>query len=119
MISGLRARTTAGSESIASRSAGQIVLRSVLRFAKDKGHISDAPKGLPRLNQVEQSIGARDGHVALSERGTPWGQYSLDQAFERVRNRVALEGWSIYCLRHYAITLWLRRGVPVHVDDDP
>ena len=193
-----------------TRNNMQIVLRSVLRFAKDKGHISDAPKGLPRLKQVEQSIleipsdeevekilhaaceshrrsfalmaytglrpnevralrrrnlqlrrengepvggfvtvregwsygqthtpktgqrvipiapplarvlgpieqGPRDGHLAVSERGTPWGQYGLDQAFERVRDRVGLEGWSIYCLRHYAITMWLRRGVPVHV----
>ena len=37
------------------------------------------------------------------------------QAFERVRDRVGLEGWSVYCLRHYAITSWLRAGVPVHV----
>jgi integrase len=193
-----------------TRNNVQIVLRSVLRFAKNKGYLSEAPKGLPRLKQVEQSIleipsdeevekilcaaceshrrsfalmaytglrpnevralrrrdlqlrreggepvrgfvtvregwsygqthtpktgqrvipiapplarllgpieqGPRDGHLAVSESGTPWGQYGLDQAFERVRARVGLEGWSVYCLRHYAITLWLRRGVPVHV----
>jgi integrase len=65
------------------------------------------------LGPIEQ--GPRDAHLAVSERGTQWGQYGLDQAFERVRNRVGLDGWSIYCLRHYAITMWLRRGVPVHV----
>ncbi len=59
--------------------------------------------------------GPKDEHVTLSQRGTPWGQYGLDQAFERVRDRVGLSGWSIYSLRHYAITLWLRRGIPVHV----
>ncbi|UQA58569.1 tyrosine-type recombinase/integrase [Polyangium aurulentum] len=65
------------------------------------------------LAPVEQ--GPRDGHIALNERGKPWGQYGLDQAFSRVRRRAGLEGWSVYCLRHHAITLWLRRGVPVHV----
>ncbi|WP_282425705.1 site-specific integrase [Polyangium sp. 15x6] len=65
------------------------------------------------LGPIEE--GPRDGHVALNERGKPWGQYGLDQAFERVRKRAGLEGWSVYCLRHYAITAWLRAGVPVHV----
>jgi integrase len=65
------------------------------------------------LGPVEQ--GPRDGHIALTARGEPWGQYGLDQAFERARDRAKLTGWSIYALRHYAITLWLRRGVPVHV----
>jgi len=59
--------------------------------------------------------GPREEHIALSERGTPWGQYGLDQAFERVRNRAGLSGWSVYALRHYAITSWLRRGIPIHV----
>ena len=183
----------------------------MLRFAKDKGHLSEFPEGLPRLKQVEQNIleipsdaevqkmleaaaeghrrsfglmayaglrpnevralrrrdlklrrredgepiggfitiregwsygqthtpktgqreipiapalarllgpveeGPRDGYLALNEHGKRWGQYGLDQAFERVRKRAGLEGWSVYCLRHYAITLWLRRGIPVHV----
>lgn len=26
-----------------------------------------------------------------------------------------MSGWSVYALRHYAITFWLRRGIPVHV----
>jgi site-specific recombinase XerD len=26
-----------------------------------------------------------------------------------------LSGWSVYALRHFAITLWLRAGIPVHV----
>jgi integrase len=57
---------------------------------------------------VEQ--GARDGLVAVNRQGRPWGQTGLVQAFERVRKRVGLEGWSVYCLRHYAITSWLRAG---------
>ncbi len=71
----------------------------------------------PRLAKLldERKTGPKDGHVALSKRGKPWGQYGLDQAFERVRDRAGLSGWSVYSLRHYAITLWLRRGIPVHV----
>ncbi|MDC0748675.1 hypothetical protein [Polyangium mundeleinium] len=54
--------------------------------------------------------GSRDGHLALNERSRPWGQHGLTQAFERVRDRAGLGGWSIYALRHYAITSWLRAG---------
>jgi site-specific recombinase XerD len=32
-----------------------------------------------------------------------------------VRDRVGLSGWSVYALRHYAITSWLRKGIPIHV----
>ncbi|UQA60389.1 tyrosine-type recombinase/integrase [Polyangium aurulentum] len=60
------------------------------------------------LGPVEREL--RDGFVAVNDRGEPWGQWGLDQAFERVRKRAGLEGWSVYCLRHYAITMWLRRG---------
>jgi integrase len=59
--------------------------------------------------------GQRDQYVALTKAGAPWGQYGLDQAFDRVRDRAGLSGWSVYALRHYAITAWLRRGIPVHV----
>jgi len=65
------------------------------------------------LSEVEK--GPREGHVALTVEGEPWGQYGLDRAFERVRDRAGLAGWSVYALRHYAITTWLRRGIPVHV----
>jgi integrase len=58
---------------------------------------------------------ARATHVALNSVGEPWGQTGLDQAFGRVRDRAGLSGWSIYALRHYAITNWLRRGIPSHV----
>lgn len=59
--------------------------------------------------------GDRDGHVALSHRGMRWGQHGLAQAFERAMKKAGLKGWSVYCLRHYAITSWLRAGIPVHV----
>ncbi len=59
--------------------------------------------------------GDRDGHVALNDRGKPWSQYGLDQAFGRLARRAGLGEWSVYSLRHYAITSWLRAGIPVHV----
>jgi integrase len=65
------------------------------------------------LGEVEN--GPRDGHVAVTEKGRPWGQYGLEKAFEQVLDRTGLAGWSVYSLRHYAITTWLRKGIPVHV----
>jgi len=94
-----------------------------IREGRSFGHV-DTPKTGPREIPIAPQLarllapgadGPRDGHVALSERGAPWGQFGLDQAFERVRDRTGLAGWSIYALRHYAITSWLRAGVQVHV----
>ncbi|MDC3959225.1 tyrosine-type recombinase/integrase [Polyangium jinanense] len=59
--------------------------------------------------------GPREAHVALNDHGKPWGQFGIDQAFERVCRRAGLNGWSVYCLRHHAFTSWLRVGIPVHV----
>lgn len=87
------------------------------------GH-TDTPKTgqreIPLSPRLAQLLGRvqprpRDGFVALSKRKMPWGQYGLTQAFERVRDRAGLTGWSVYSLRHFAITDWLRKGVPVHV----
>jgi integrase len=47
--------------------------------------------------------------------GKPWGQHGITQAFNRVIEGAGLSGWTVYALRHYAITLWLRAGIPVHV----
>jgi integrase len=53
--------------------------------------------------------------VALTQAGKPWGQFGLSHSFDRAKEAAGLSGWSVYCLRHYAITSWLRAGVPVHV----
>ena len=42
------------------------------------------------LGDVE--YGPRDGHVAVTAEDEPWGQYGLDQAFERVRDRASPAG---------------------------
>ncbi len=66
------------------------------------------------LAPVVRNVG-REKHVAHNDRGKPWGQSGIDSAFGRVAKRAGVEGWSVYCLRHYAITSWLRAGIPVHV----
>ncbi len=65
------------------------------------------------LGDIE--AGPREGYVSLNPQGQPWGQYGLYHAFEQIRDRAGLAGWSVYSLRHYAITTWLRKGIPVHV----
>jgi integrase len=65
------------------------------------------------LGEVEK--GPREGYVALTADGEPWGQYGLDQAFERVRDRSEYTDQPARPARHYAITTWLRKGIPVHV----
>lgn len=72
----------------------QIVLRSVLRFGSKHGYLTEVPGALPRLK--------RGGDL-------------LHQAFSRATTRAEIDGFTVYSLRHYAITLWLRAGVPVHV----
>jgi hypothetical protein len=72
-----------------------------------------ARRGQRILVEVEQ--GSREGNVALTVASEPWGQHGLDRAFERVRDRAGFAGWSVYALRRYAITRWLRRGIPIHV----
>lgn len=195
----------------ATRNNTQIVLRTVLRFAKNREYIDDAPTNLPRLKPVGQHVleiptddqvdlildmaidahrltfalmsdaglrpnevralrcknvqlkwengeaiggfitvregrsygeihtpktgqreipisralakllapviehAPRDKHVAVSGRGKPWSQWGIDSTFGRVSQHAGVEGWSVYCLRHYAITSWLRAGIPVHV----
>jgi integrase len=75
---------------------------------------------IPIARALAKVLGAlgthgKDEHVAVTTKDRPWGQHGLAQAFDRVRDRAGLSGWSIYSLRHYAITSWLRKGVPVHV----
>lgn len=98
---------------------GFIIVRDGISF----GH-TDTPKTgqrtvplSPRLAQLLGQVKPqpRDGFVTLSVRKAPWGQYGLTQAFERVRDRAGLTGWSVYALRHFAITDWLRKLIPIHV----
>ncbi|WP_372518277.1 tyrosine-type recombinase/integrase [Polyangium jinanense] len=70
---------------------------------------------LARLLAPIVKKGPREAHVALNDHGKPWGQFGIDQAFEHVCRRAGLSGWSVYCIRHDAITSWLCACSPVHV----
>jgi integrase len=67
------------------------------------------------LAELARGTGSPETCVALTAQGRPWAQSGLHQAFLRATTRAKIEGFTVYSLRHYAITLWLRAGVPVHV----
>jgi len=69
----------------------------------------------PLLAELARSTGSPETCVALTAQGRPWAQSGLHQAFLRATTRAKIDGFTVYSLRHYAITLWLRAGVPVHV----
>jgi integrase len=69
----------------------------------------------PLLAELAGATGSPGSCVALTAQEQPWAQWGLYQAFLRASARAKVEGFTVYCLRHYAITLWLRAGVPVHV----
>ncbi len=71
----------------------------------------------PRLARLLAPVSRapRDSFVALTSYGKPWGQYGLDQVFQRLAGRAGIAGFTSYTLRHYAITAWLRAGIPIHV----
>jgi integrase len=74
------------------------------------------PIGGPLLVELRGAESATpDTCVALTVHGIPWGQWGIYQAFLRACERAKIEGFTVYCLRHYAITFWLRAGIPVHV----
>jgi len=78
------------------------------------------PREIPISRRLAKLLAPTEGlrmgdFVALNAVGRPWSQWGLRQAFARVCRRVGLDGWSVYCLRHRAITWWLRAGVRVHM----
>jgi integrase len=68
------------------------------------------PIGGPLLAELIEATGSRETCVALTAQGRPWAQSGLHQAFLRACSRAKIEGFTVYSLRHYAITLWLRAG---------
>ena len=101
----------------ASRSAASSTIREGLSYgqthtprpasARSRTRAAGPPPGPARGGAPGQLPGAERARQAL-------GAVRLEQAFERVRKRAGLEGWSVYCLRLYAFTLWRRRCIPVH-----
>lgn len=86
---------------------------------------TDTPKTGPRVIPIAPALFAellvtppakRKGFVARSKLGKPWGQSGMNHAFKKIAKQLGMpKTWTLYYLRHYAITSWLRRGIPVHV----
>jgi hypothetical protein len=98
-----------------TRNNVQIVLRSVLRYAIGRKKLGSMPTGMPRLKQPEPSIleiPSDDQVATILGLSCPTQRRAFGlMAYGGLR----LAGWSVYSLRHYAITNRLRLGIPVHV----
>ena len=54
--------------------------------------------------------------MATTAAGQPWSEWAPNQAFKRLCRRLHLHReYTLYSLRHWAITSWLRAGIPIHV----
>lgn len=83
------------------------------------------PKTGPRVIPIAPALAAelsmtppakRKGFVARGRMGKPWGQSGMNHAFKSIAKKLGLpKTWTLYYLRHYAVTSWLRKGIPVHV----
>lgn len=98
---------------------GLITVRRGISFGKEhspKTGQRDVPIAPPlHAELADISDSELDEHVALMRDGRPLTQSALNAAFARLVKRLELRHWPVYSLRHYAITAWLRAGVPVHV----
>lgn len=98
--------------------------RLTVRVGRSYGQ-SHTPKTGPRVVPIAAQLGfelsstpaeLRKGFVALSRSKKPWGQYGMSKAFKRIAAKLEMpKAWTLYYLRHYAITSWLRKGIRVHV----
>jgi integrase len=50
--------------------------------------------------------------VALTAKGKAWGEYGLNQVFQRAQKRAGRQGCSFHDLRHFFVTELFRRGAP-------
>jgi integrase len=50
--------------------------------------------------------------VATTSLGKVWGEFGLNQAFQRAQARARRSGWSFHDLRHFFVTELFRRGAP-------
>lgn len=95
-----------------------------VRLGRSYGE-SHTPKTGPRVVPIAARLATellltptelRSGFVAPSRGKKPWGQYGLSKAFKRIAAGLDMpQAWTLYYLRHYAITSWLRKGIRVHV----
>lgn len=101
------------------RGGGLITVRRGVSFGQahsPKTGQRDVPIALPLYAELAEITDHElDEHVALMRDGRPLTQSALNAAFARLVRRLGMRHWPVYSLRHYAITAWLRAGVPVHV----
>lgn len=50
--------------------------------------------------------------VAMTAHGKVWGEFGLNQAFQRAQRRAGFTGWSFHDLRHFFVTELFRKGAP-------
>jgi integrase len=97
---------------------GTILVREGLS-AGELGDPKTGQRKVPILGPLVEELRtppSANAHVATTAAGEPWGEWSPNQAFKRLCGRLKLpEAYTIYSLRHWAITSWLRAGIPVHV----
>jgi integrase len=102
--------------------AGHLIVReSICRgetAAPKSGHEREVPL-TPRLRDAIEArvkAGAAGDAVALTERGTTWGEYGLRQAFGRACKRAGITKlWRFHDLRHFFVTRLFAGGTGAHV----
>lgn len=57
------------------------------------------------------SLRCARGFVSISEKGQPWTDDALRNAFRRACSRAGLDGWRFHDLRHYFVSALFRAGV--------
>lgn len=97
--------------------AGHIVVRQSICYGvaatPKSGHERVVPL-TPKLRAVLEAVASRPSNapVSTSKRNTPWKNYALRQAFQRVAKRAGIEGWRFHDLRHLFVTSLFRAGAP-------
>lgn len=97
---------------------GQIVVRHGLTLGKlstpKSGHARQVPipaRLVALLLAPQKAAAAPDEPAAPSSRGTAWGEYGLNQAFKRARDKARPKAkWTAHSLRHFYVSELLRRG---------
>lgn len=97
-----------------------LTVRGGLTRAGRVPHGKTGHRSVPIRPELSALLPKRVGprHVlAPSSAGLEWSESGLAKCFDRAAQRAGHveRGWSIYVLRHYAITRWLWEGIPIHV----
>jgi integrase len=100
--------------------AGHLVVRESVRFGERTTPKSGHERIVPLTAELRVALEACSSKatrtaVSLCDRGRPWSEHGLRQAFKRVCKRAGLEGWRFHDLRHYFVTALFKVSVPAPV----